>query len=180
MNKQNIGLISVLIFTLALAGCTVRTYSVTRDRVDQNLGTGNRGYLQGKMPLEPQNERNTTRKTHVLEIELGPAAKSKAKAKHTPSAMPLTVIEETTLPLDTNISTQTTSQDTLNFEKYTVQRNDTLQKISSKFYGTTRNWKKIYNANTQVLRAPNKIYAGQVLNIPILRIPEEKQDVNLK
>jgi nucleoid-associated protein YgaU len=51
-------------------------------------------------------------------------------------------------------------------EKYTVAKNDTLQKISKKFYGTTKRWMKIYDANKDVLRAPDKLYPGQVLNIP--------------
>ena len=33
-----------------LSGCVVRTYSLTRDRVDQNLEEGNRGYLKGQAP----------------------------------------------------------------------------------------------------------------------------------
>ena len=35
------------IFTFMLSGCVVRTYRLTRDRVDQNLEGGNRGYLIG-------------------------------------------------------------------------------------------------------------------------------------
>jgi nucleoid-associated protein YgaU len=52
------------------------------------------------------------------------------------------------------------------FESYTVEKNDTLQKISNKFYGTTRNWPKIYEANKDVLRSPDKLYSGQTLKIP--------------
>ena len=53
-----------------------------------------------------------------------------------------------------------------NLENYTVEKNDTLQKISKKFYGTTKNWPKIYEANKDVLRSPDKLYAGQNLRIP--------------
>ncbi|MDD5574911.1 MAG: LysM peptidoglycan-binding domain-containing protein, partial [Candidatus Omnitrophica bacterium] len=49
---------------------------------------------------------------------------------------------------------------------YTVMPNDTLQKISQKFYGTSKRWKVIYDANKDVLKSPDKIYAGQVINIP--------------
>ncbi|MBM3255022.1 MAG: LysM peptidoglycan-binding domain-containing protein [Candidatus Omnitrophica bacterium] len=52
-------------------------------------------------------------------------------------------------------------------EKYTVGKNDTLQKISNRFYGTTKKWLKIYEANKAVLKGPDKIYPGQVLSIPI-------------
>ncbi|MBI4981697.1 MAG: LysM peptidoglycan-binding domain-containing protein [Candidatus Omnitrophica bacterium] len=53
------------------------------------------------------------------------------------------------------------------FEKYTVQKNDTLQKISKKFYGTTRKWTKIYDANKEFLKSPDRVRPGQVLNIPV-------------
>lgn len=51
-------------------------------------------------------------------------------------------------------------------ETYTVEKGDTLQKISKKFYGTTRQWKKIYEANKELLKSPDTIRPGQTLNIP--------------
>ncbi|PIQ88790.1 MAG: hypothetical protein COV72_06520 [Candidatus Omnitrophica bacterium CG11_big_fil_rev_8_21_14_0_20_42_13] len=56
--------------------------------------------------------------------------------------------------------------DVMSFKEYTVEKNDTLQKISQKFYGTTKKWKKIYDANTDTLKSPDKVYPGQKLNIP--------------
>ncbi|MCX7662077.1 MAG: LysM peptidoglycan-binding domain-containing protein, partial [Candidatus Omnitrophica bacterium] len=44
---------------------------------------------------------------------------------------------------------------------------DTLQKISLKFYGTTKKWKRIFNANKDIIKSPDKIYPGQVINIPL-------------
>ena len=61
---------------------------------------------------------------------------------------------------------QTENAPLQNFESYTVGKNDTLQKISMKFYGTTKKWMKIYDANKDVLHSPNKLYAGQTLKIP--------------
>jgi len=49
---------------------------------------------------------------------------------------------------------------------YVVEKGDTLQAISDKFYGTTRKWKKIYEANKDVLEGPDKIKPGQKLVIP--------------
>ncbi|HAJ56142.1 MAG TPA: hypothetical protein DCL35_00035 [Candidatus Omnitrophica bacterium] len=49
---------------------------------------------------------------------------------------------------------------------YTVEPNDTLGKISLKVYGTAKKWKKIFEANADQLKTPDKIYAGQVLKIP--------------
>ncbi len=50
---------------------------------------------------------------------------------------------------------------------YIVEKGDTLQKISEKAYGTTKKWKNIFEANTDILKDPNSIYVGQELTIPI-------------
>lgn len=49
---------------------------------------------------------------------------------------------------------------------YTVQSGDNLYKIAEKFYGKGRRWKKIYQANQNILSKPEQIYAGQILVIP--------------
>ncbi|KPK42493.1 MAG: hypothetical protein AMJ78_02430 [Omnitrophica WOR_2 bacterium SM23_29] len=49
---------------------------------------------------------------------------------------------------------------------YKVQKGDTLQKISQKFYGTSKKWRKIFLANKDKLKNPDKIRAGQTLKIP--------------
>lgn len=51
-------------------------------------------------------------------------------------------------------------------ETYVVQKDDTLQKISEKVYGTTKKWQKIYEANKDTLKSPDMIRAGQKLVIP--------------
>ena len=49
---------------------------------------------------------------------------------------------------------------------YVVQRGDTLQKISQKFYGTTKSWQKIFEANKAKMKKPDVVIAGMVLQIP--------------
>jgi len=49
---------------------------------------------------------------------------------------------------------------------YTVKKGDTLQKISQKFYGTTKKWRQIYEANRKVLKDPDKLTVGTKLTIP--------------
>lgn len=160
MDSFKLAGICVLTSSLALSGCVARTYNLTRDRVDQELSltTGNRGYLTGKAP-EPQ-ERKTTRITRVFEFELGPTHKTKTS--------PLTITPLATGSIEEPRMTQETQTEEtdLSFEKYTIVKNDTLQKISKKFYGTTKKWMKIYEANKDVLRGPDKLYPGQILNIP--------------
>ncbi len=50
--------------------------------------------------------------------------------------------------------------------RYKTRKGDTLQKISRRFYGTTKKWPLIYKANRNKLKGPDKVYPGQVLNIP--------------
>src|SRR5207253_8648250 len=49
---------------------------------------------------------------------------------------------------------------------YTVQSGDTLSKIAKQFYDNANEYMKIFEANRDRLTDPNKIQAGQVLNIP--------------
>lgn len=49
---------------------------------------------------------------------------------------------------------------------YEVKAGDSLSKIAKNFYGSGNAWKKIFDANSDILKDPNKIYPGQKLKIP--------------
>jgi nucleoid-associated protein YgaU len=49
---------------------------------------------------------------------------------------------------------------------YTVQKGDTLSKISKQYYGDANKYMKIFDANRDKLKDPDKIQPGQVLTIP--------------
>lgn len=49
---------------------------------------------------------------------------------------------------------------------YVIQKGDTLQKISEKFYGTTKKFDKIYQANKDVLKDKNTLKVGTKIKIP--------------
>ncbi len=51
-------------------------------------------------------------------------------------------------------------------EYYTVQKGDSLSKISKRVYGNALKYRVIFEANRPMLSDPNKIYPGQVLRIP--------------
>ncbi len=48
----------------------------------------------------------------------------------------------------------------------TVRKGDTLGKIAKRVYGNVMAYKKIYEANPDILRRPDRIYIGQKLRIP--------------
>ena len=49
---------------------------------------------------------------------------------------------------------------------YTVQSGDSLGRISQKVYGTTRHWRKILEANRDVIPDERRMRAGVELRIP--------------
>jgi len=49
---------------------------------------------------------------------------------------------------------------------YTVVKGDCLWNIAKKYYGSGSSYTKIYNANKDKIKDPNRIYPGQVLIIP--------------
>lgn len=49
---------------------------------------------------------------------------------------------------------------------YTVQSGDTLSKIAKEQYGNANAYMKIFEANTPMLKHPDKIFPGQQLRIP--------------
>jgi len=149
MKKQAVMLLGL---ALMLSGCVARTYPLTRDRVDQDLTSGNKGYLMGSGSGEIK-DRKDSRTVRVFEIELGRTHKANKNYS-------LGQSEQQGTSLEQPVSAQES------FQKYTVEKNDTLQKISKKFFGTTKKWMKIYEVNKDTLKAPDRLYVGQVINIP--------------
>jgi nucleoid-associated protein YgaU len=51
-------------------------------------------------------------------------------------------------------------------QTYVVQSGDSLSKIAERFYGDASLYNKIFEANRDILKDPNKIFPGQKLRIP--------------
>jgi nucleoid-associated protein YgaU len=187
--------LSVIIFTFILSGCVVRSYKLTRDRIDQDLAGGNRGIVKGETPPEPT-DRKPTRTTRVVEFEFQPLRKFEKKpaAKPAEKPAPEAGIEDTGTAGNRGYITQSYSppaeltgappemseklpMQAAGTQKYTVQKGETLQKISRKFYGTSRKWYDIYKANKDKLKGPDKIYPGQVIDIPAEPLKETMENL---
>jgi nucleoid-associated protein YgaU len=52
-------------------------------------------------------------------------------------------------------------------EKYLIKQGDTLGTISENVYGTRKKWKKIWKNNRELIKDPNKIFAGFYLYYPM-------------
>ena len=183
MKKHNTHklLFGACIFSVAVfaSGCIVRTYSVVKDRVDQQV-TGNQGYLTGSNPAGTQAPKKfTQRTTKVVEIELRSPVKverlkeppiENRQTSDTSLEGNLGFVEggpEAFKPIPMGQSTASITP-AEKFDTYKVQKGDTLQKISSQpeIYGTSKKWMKIYEANKDKLKSPDKIRPGQELKIP--------------
>lgn len=166
-----------------LSGCLVRTYQTVQDRVDQDLTGGNRGYLKGQAPGDKTTgERKTSRTIQVVEVELRSPIKFEKKPKEEPKEKPQEKIQDETLWGNQGFISRQPQvaeviEEKVSTEKYKVQKGDTLQKISQKFFGTTKKWHKIYEFNKDKLKGPDKIYPGQVIDIPVEPLSQTKENL---
>lgn len=62
-----------------------------------------------------------------------------------------------------------------NGEKYVIRSGDTLGKISNHVYGTMKKWKRLWENNKQMIRDPNRIFAGFSLYYTFTE--EDRQDL---
>ena len=175
------------LFSVLFSGCLVRTYVIEKPRTDLEI-TGNQGYLQGSpsQTAQPKKKLSSTRKITVVEIELGEhPPKLEGKKTQQEEASGETGEKES---LEVEAEPERVSSEDVVLEEpqknlafkeeeippqpkkeyilYTVKKGDTLQKISYKFYKTTKKWKKIYEVNKDILKGPDKVYPSQILKIP--------------
>lgn len=172
-----------LVLIFSLSACTVRTYKMRRERVDQDL-SGNLGYLTGSSTAQPE-ERKTHRTTQVVEVEFAP---SLAFWKKKPAERPEPYIapqEEDLTEGNRGYISGGPAQEvvleegpmSVSFEEYTVKKGDTLQKISKKYFNTTKKWISIYQVNRDILKSPDSIYPGQVIKIPVEPLKEPAENL---
>jgi nucleoid-associated protein YgaU len=161
---------------MLLSGCvTTKAYLADRARVDQELPAG----AEDQYP-----NRSKTRKVMVVEVvEKEKAASDKVVTEETKTAETsaggqskvVTDSKETLVVHDSNsiLSAQNPAalaqgQVAGAAEEYTVEKDDTLQKISKKFYGSYSKWTIIYDANREVIKDPNFLKPGKIIKIPVL------------
>ncbi len=182
MFKRIFHCLLILCLAFVFSGCLIRTYSVRKDRVDQEV-SGNRGYLQGASPADEEVQPQKKRKTFVIEFEMSSPFREKEEKKGMETdeiieesgnlgyvtGGPQEDYSEAVYPYEreeVNLEVEDNLVAELGFVEYEVQEGDTLQKISKKFYGTYRKWKKIYDANEGAIKDPNRIKPGMIILVP--------------
>ncbi len=163
-------LLSLLVLLAFAAGCGIKaqTYVMTKERVGIEKGPGNAGYLAGEPQyIEPQKK---TRQIYVLELSkaVGESEVKKVERQTAASTSSNTAPAEETsnkIVITSNQSAASSAGPT-KAVTYTVQKDDTLQKIAKKYYGSYGQWIKIYEANKDKIKNPDLLRSGTVITIP--------------
>lgn len=179
MNKT---IIAILSATLLTAGC-VTAKKVVRDRVDQDLNVGNRGFVEGAAPA-PQ-DRKKTREYIQVDVQTpftgigGPyqpktdeVAEAERRAQVEPMAPVHTPAVEPAPEWQPPVEEPAVFAPAGEPKTYKVQKGDTLSEISQKVYGKAKYWKNIFDANQPALSDPNKLRAGMTLILPEIETAE--------
>lgn len=67
-----------------------------------------------------------------------------------------------------DIKANITVEDTSVYHRHVVKSGESLSKIAKHYYGDAMKYKKIFDANTNILKNPDLIHPGQELVIPNL------------
>ena len=145
---------------VATSGCRAATRVTTVPRVDLELaGGGNRGYLVGTPP--PAQELKTTMEMIQTDLEIP----SFYKPKRGVTAGGL----EEIAPPETDLG-QTGSAPSApeRYDTYVVQKGESLWSIAKKpeVYGKATQWRRLFDANRDLLKSPDRLKAGMTLKIP--------------
>ncbi len=204
MKAQQMGM-ALLGIIFGITGCArINTQVVDKPRVDQDL-QGNRGYLAGSVPAGSV-ERKTTRQVIETDIELptskelvpwkihkggqesavqAPVARTEAPSKLADEEKMEAPNEPEEKEIEHAAPVARHHDKTVAATVYTVRQGDTLEKIAHKVYGDGTQWRRIYKANKDKLKSPNRVYAGQRLVVPAFestrrRMSEEASSSDLK
>jgi len=150
MRNQWDRVVLAVVVGAVLGGCRTATRVVEEPRVDLEISeSGNRGYLVGTPP--PVAERTkTTRRFAETEVEV-PGLLLRAA----PGPAPVGLGEIAPPEVDWVGS-------------YVVKKGDSLWSIAAdpKVLGHGTKWRRLYEANRDVLKNPNQLRAGMTLRIP--------------
>ena len=173
--KHSFWKVAVLgLLSIFFIGCGVKTkvYTIHVPRKDvQIVDKGNRGYVGGALPVSEREELEDKDKEIVtLEFSTGPKLEEEEMIE---TEVTTTEIVEESYYIEPESGLEVVEVEEVEnvgvqeYEFYTVQKDDTLQKISYKFYNTNHKWVSIYEANKDVIADAHRIKPGIVLRIPV-------------
>ncbi len=156
MRRIALGLLGMLL----AAGCRTATRVSEVPRVDLELHSGgNRGYLVGQAP--EAGELKQTRRMVSTDVEIP----SFYKPKRGPGGL---VNVGDVAPPEIDREFEAPAPGAAVYDTYVVRKGDTLSTIAAKpeVYGHGSAWRRIYEANRDILKSPDKVRVGMTLKIP--------------
>ena len=143
---------------LLAGGCRTATRVTEVPRVDLSLEGGNRGYLVGT-PSEAA-ALKTTRQMVETDVEI--------PSFYRPKRGGAPVSLEEMAPPETEAVGGTAEAPPRVFDVYVVQKGDSLWSIAKRpeIYGKATRWRRIFDANRDQLKSPDRLHAGMTLKIP--------------
>lgn len=164
MIKKSFILAACCTATVLLSGCyTVRTHVVNKPRVDQEIpGESGTPVKTRKVVVMEVIEKDKKNPALAAEERKSPAVEASAQEGSGESNFTL---PQGMQPVE--IPTTAVAEPQI----YVVEKDDTLQKISKKVYGSYSKWTKIYDANRDTIKDPNFLKSGITLKIPPLETP---------
>ena len=150
-----------------VAGCQAPTRMATRvkevPRVDLSLEGGNRGYLVGTAPAGEGSGR-TTRQMVETDVEIPTFYKPRPGSKQGFGEIAPPEIEQE----ESETEAAAGGAAPTHYDTYMVQKGESLWSIAAKpeIYGKATRWRRIFDANRDLLKSPDRLKAGMKLKIP--------------
>jgi nucleoid-associated protein YgaU len=148
------------------AGCRAPTRVAAKitevPRIDVELSGGNRGYLVGSAPEAAPAK--TTRQMVEATIEIPSFYKPRPGASVPPPTEEFAP-PETDAGADEAAAVQVAPA---TFDTYVVQKGESLWSIAARpeIYGKATQWRRLFDANRDLLKAPDQVKPGMTLKVP--------------
>ncbi len=157
--RRAIELTLVGIGIVVLSGCRTATRVAEVPRVDLEVQGGNQGYPIGTPPASAEGK--ATRQMVQTDIEVP----SFYRAKH--GGSPVSIEGTDAEPTGISVG-EVESSAPVKFDSYVVQKGESLWTIAAKreIYGKATQWRRIFEANHELLKSPDRVRAGMTLKIP--------------
>ncbi|MFH1772092.1 MAG: LysM peptidoglycan-binding domain-containing protein [Candidatus Omnitrophota bacterium] len=170
----------IIFAVIFMGGCLLRTYTVQKPRPKDEEYEKRRKYMRDDD--EDKDNWADTQTITVVEFETGGHGPEKSEPKGSGAG-----VEDESGSLYEEIDTSDEYLDSSDYDEvdeyesdadsvgeeqepqlYIIQKNDTLQKVSQKFYGTTKKYMFLYKQNSDVLKSPDAVRPGMTIKIPPL------------
>ncbi len=158
--RQMQAVVLSLVSVVILAGCRTATRVVDVPRVDLEVTpSGNRGYLVGQAPPAAPGKR--TRQIVQTDIELP----GLSNAPQTSGPLRIGGTSPKTEGRAGALGKATARGP---YDTYVVQKGESLWTIAAKpeVYGKASAWKRLFDANRDILNSPDRVRAGMTLKVP--------------